>query len=103
MQQVMGSIPAAGEDKIRCPNMFSLVSFAWMILDKSARRPSDRDVNWSPPCRENHALKERLNKSYTKRAVTTFFKSYPCTNIKRKQNFNKLTETWGPKVAVKLS
>ena len=70
----MGSIPVAGEEKIRCPNMFSFVSFARMALDKSVRRPSDRDVNY----RESQALKERLNKSYAKRAVTSFLKGYPC-------------------------
>ena len=58
--------------------MFSFVSFAWMTLDKSVRRPSDRVVSWSTPCRESQALKERFNKSYAKRAVTSFFKSYPC-------------------------
>ena len=39
----MGSIPAAGEEIFRCPNMFSLVSAAGMIR---APRPSDLDVNW---------------------------------------------------------
>ena len=32
----MRSIPAAGEEKFRCPNIFSLVSFAGMTLDKCA-------------------------------------------------------------------
>ena len=77
----MGSIPVAGEEKIRCPNMFSFVSFAWMTLDKSVRRFLDRDVNWSLKCRESQALKERHNESYAKRAVTSFFKSYPCANF----------------------
>ena len=77
----MGSIPVAGKEKSRCLNMFSFVSFACMTLDKSVRRLSDRDVNWSPPCRESQALKERLNKSYAKQAVTSFFKSYPCYGL----------------------
>ena len=46
--EVMGAIPTAGEEKFWCPNMFSLVSFAGITLDKSACRPSDRDVNWRP-------------------------------------------------------
>ena len=73
----MGSITVAGEENNRCPNMFSFMSFAWMTLDKSVRRPSDRDVN----SRESQALEERLNKSFAKRAVTSFLKSYPCLDI----------------------
>ena len=34
--EVMGLIPAAGEKTFRCPNMFSLVSFAGMTLGKCA-------------------------------------------------------------------
>ena len=30
--EVMGSIPATGEIKFRCPNMLSLVAFAGMTL-----------------------------------------------------------------------
>ena len=33
---VIGSIPAAGEDKFRYPNMCSLVPFAGLTLDKVA-------------------------------------------------------------------
>ena len=32
--EVIGLIPAAGEEIFRCPNMFSLVSFAGMTLDE---------------------------------------------------------------------
>ena len=32
----MGLIPAAGEEKFRCPDMLSLVSFAGMTLNKCA-------------------------------------------------------------------
>ena len=75
----MGSIPAAGEEKCRCPTMSSLVSCAGMRLDKSVRRPLDRDVNWRTPVqggslnvqgvavcieRKKERKKERLNKSY---------------------------------------
>ena len=34
--EAMGSISAAGEKNFRCPNMFSLVSFAGMTIDKCA-------------------------------------------------------------------
>ena len=34
--RVMDSIPAAGEETFRCPNMPSLVSFAGMTLNKCA-------------------------------------------------------------------
>ena len=34
--EVMGLIPAAGEEKFGCLNMLSLVSFAGMTLNKSA-------------------------------------------------------------------
>ena len=119
MLEVMSSIPAAGEEKLRCPNMFSLVSFAGMTLDKFAVLRIGT-LTGGPLCRESHPMcrlknptvinmitcwlsscktgvynerlviilergcssmfrkKERLNKSYTKRAVTSFFKRYPC-------------------------
>ena len=117
----MGSIPAAGEEKSRSPNFFSLVSFAWIILDKCAVLRIGT-LTGDPLCRESHSLcsashplcslknptvvymitcrlsscktgayniclliifkrvcssmyrkTERLNKSYAKRAVTSFF------------------------------
>ena len=36
MLEVMASIPAAGEEKLPCPNMLSLVSFAGMTLNNCA-------------------------------------------------------------------
>ena len=42
-----GLIPAAGEETFWCPNMFSLVPFAGMTLNKCAG-PLDRDINWRP-------------------------------------------------------
>ena len=53
--EVMGSIPAAGEEKFRCPNILSLVLFAGITLNTCA-------VLWigtltgGPLCWESHPL-----------------------------------------------
>ena len=110
-------IPAAGEEIFRCPNMFNLVSFAWLTLDKCAVIRIGT-LTGGPMCRESHPLcrlknpklvymitcrlsscktgvyslrlliilkrgcssmyrqkKNKLNKSYAKRAVTSFLKA----------------------------
>ena len=55
MLDVMGSIPAAGEEKFRCPNMLSLVSFAGMILNKCAVLRIGTFTG-GPLCRESRTL-----------------------------------------------
>ena len=51
----MGSIPAAGEEKFRFPNMLSLVLFAGMTLNKcDALRIGT--LTGGPLCRESHPL-----------------------------------------------
>ena len=49
--EVMGSIPAAGKGKFRCPNMLSLVSFA----EKCAVLRIG-SLTGGPLCRESHPL-----------------------------------------------
>ena len=51
----MGSIPAAGEETFRCPNMLSLESFAGMTLNKCAVFRIGT-LTGGPPCRESHPL-----------------------------------------------
>ena len=51
----MGSIPAAGEEKIRCSNMLSLVSFVGMTLNKSAVLRIGT-LTGGPLCRDSHPL-----------------------------------------------
>ena len=53
--EVMGSIPAAGEETFRCPNMLSLVSFAGMTLNKCAVLRIGA-LTGGPLCRESHLL-----------------------------------------------
>ena len=53
--EVMGSIPAAGEENFRCPNMFSLVSFAGMTLKRCAVLRIGT-LTEGPLCRESHPL-----------------------------------------------
>ena len=53
--EVMGSIPAAGEEKFRCPNMLSSVSFAGMTLNKCAVLRIGK-LTGGPLCRESHPL-----------------------------------------------
>ena len=55
MLEVMGSIPAAGEEKFRCPNTLSLVSFAGMTLNKCAVLRIGT-LTGGPLCRESHPL-----------------------------------------------
>ena len=55
----MGSIPAAGEEKSRCLNMLSLVSFAGMTLNKCAVLQIGTLTGAPPPpppCRKSHPL-----------------------------------------------
>ena len=51
----MGSIPAAGEEKVWCQNMLSLVSFAGMTLNKCAVLRIGT-LTGSSLCRESHPL-----------------------------------------------
>ena len=51
----MGSIPAAGEEKLRCQNMLSLVSLAGMTLNKCAILQIGT-LTGGPLCRESHPL-----------------------------------------------
>ena len=53
--EVMGSIPAAGEETFRFPNMLSLVSFAGMILNKRAVLRIGM-LTGGPLCRDSHPL-----------------------------------------------
>ena len=55
MLGVLGSICAAGEEKFRCPNMHSLVSFAGMTLNKCAVLRIGK-LNGDPLCREGYPL-----------------------------------------------
>ena len=59
MLEVMGSIPAAGEEIFRCPNMLSLVSFARMTRNKCAVLRIETLTGAPPPpppCRKSHPL-----------------------------------------------
>ena len=51
----MGSIPAAGKERFRCPNMLSLVSFAEISLNKCAVLRI-RMLTGGPLCRESPPL-----------------------------------------------
>ena len=51
----MGLIPEAGEEKFRCPNMLSLVSFAGMTLNKCAVLRIGT-LTGGPSCRKSHPL-----------------------------------------------
>ena len=53
--EVLGSIPAHGEEKFRCPNTLSLVSFAGMTLDKCIVLRIGT-LTGCPLCKESHPL-----------------------------------------------
>ena len=55
MLEDMDSIPAAGEEKCRCLNMFFLVSFAGMTLNKCAVLRIGK-LAGGPLCRQSHPL-----------------------------------------------
>ena len=55
MLEVMGLIPTAGEERFRCPNMLSLVSFAGMTLHKCAVLQIGT-FSGGPLCRKSHPL-----------------------------------------------
>ena len=58
----MGSIPVAGEEKFWCPKMFSLVSFAGMILNECAVL-RNAALTGGPLCIESHPLCRLKNPS----------------------------------------